>query len=860
MKKSIMFGMILCFCLGFLLLSPTIAAGENLAVNGNLEMGNTNGWDIDYAAIDSSVVHNGSYSLKLNATVAYQGAAYKMIPVRTNATITVSFYYRYSSTPSSDRLYHVFTYQGKDTSAGPYSSADRPLPDPSGCNSSISTWRNVSYTFNSGNYSAIYLKFCPNGNGGTACYIDDLVVTMEGGDETDIAPYLTSFGTKYNRPANAAANGIAQGGFESASGASWNTDTFLGQGLSVVTDDTAREGNQCLFLDASATTVPRWHTFPVTVEPYTSYTFSAWVKSPRLSKDNRATATFGIVDAATGEFLVFEPYNGNGMGVASLSTPTMQLMATAPDDQWHLRSVTFHSGSAKEVHIAVYGAQSQLYLDDMALFKSASGIEYISPLRTATITASTNSGYRYCADEHSLFPSPHMSGRAAQDYWADNPAWRNGFLFFREVADDHGMVLQYAASAHTERALWYIDWVDVQPNTDYTLTLDVKRLSAGGGRIVLLDDNILNPEEFYSISFSQTDNDWQTYSITFNSGVYSRIGFAIVDGGGVAYIDKTRLFRTADGIAQEPVDTETPRLKPMGGATAAMEISVAPNHMLNGDFEQPSLSDYLVYQGSVLSADAAYSGNYGVHLRGDGSWGALLEQYPIPVEWGHTYTFSFRYKANSNGTNVTLKGMDSDHQYAYAWTNNTQWTEVSTTFTVGEDTSLLLNICGGGNGIEEDVYLDDLHLMDHDGARGGVAFLMELSAAGVQQTETGVAYLTHATVDVYGDGTRYPLKRMGALLTNKSVIGTNRTVFKLDVLSHSVASVADAPAVYLWSLERDAVSYAVRVVDVPLSCADTMIYARPYYVFDKDGEEIVVYGDIYSRSYADAYGSGSFYP
>jgi hypothetical protein len=36
---------------------------------------------------------------------------------------------------------------------------------------------------------------------------------------------------------------------------------------------------------------------------------------------------------------------------------------------------------------------------------------------------------------------------------------------------------------------------------------------------------------------------------------------------------------------------------------------------------------------------------------------------------------------------------------------------------------------------------------------------------------------------------------------------------------------------------------------VPQANANTQIYARPYYVFEKDGEEIVVYGDIVHRSY-----------
>jgi hypothetical protein len=54
---------------------------------------------------------------------------------------------------------------------------------------------------------------------------------------------------------------------------------------------------------------------------------------------------------------------------------------------------------------------------------------------------------------------------------------------------------------------------------------------------------------------------------------------------------------------------------------------------------------------------------------------------------------------------------------------------------------------------------------------------------------------------------------------------------------------------YLWDVSEDGCQFAVRVVNVPAANSDTLIYARPYYVFSKGGKEIVVYGDIVSRSY-----------
>ena len=54
-----------------------VVAAENLASNGDFELGNTSGWDVKNGAIDTATVYGGSYSLKLTATSAYSEAALK---------------------------------------------------------------------------------------------------------------------------------------------------------------------------------------------------------------------------------------------------------------------------------------------------------------------------------------------------------------------------------------------------------------------------------------------------------------------------------------------------------------------------------------------------------------------------------------------------------------------------------------------------------------------------------------------------------------------------------------------------------------------------------------------------------------
>ena len=49
---------------------------------------------------------------------------------------------------------------------------------------------------------------------------------------------------------------------------------------------------------------------------------------------------------------------------------------------------------------------------------------------------------------------------------------------------------------------------------------------------------------------------------------------------------------------------------------------------------------------------------------------------------------------------------------------------------------------------------------------------------------------------------------------------------------------------YLPDGKETSVAFAVRVINIPDSGKDVTIYARPYYVYECNGVEVVVYDDI----------------
>ncbi|MBQ3202978.1 MAG: carbohydrate binding domain-containing protein [Clostridia bacterium] len=130
----------------------------------------------------------------------------------------------------------------------------------------------------------------------------------------------------------------------------------------------------------------------------------------------------------------------------------------------------------------------------------------------------------------------------------------------------------------------------------------------------------------------------------------------------------------------------------------------------------------------------------------------------------------------------------------------------------------------------------------------GLAFRFSLNAQGVQLDQNHVIDLSDATVNAVLDAPAYRLVAAGAIVTNDVEIGLRPARMTHDNLSESTK---DVPAVYGNKIVDDYLYYAVRVTNIPWEYSDAIVYARPYYVYECDGEEIVVYGDVYAANYDD---------
>ncbi len=158
-----------------------------------------------------------------------------------------------------------------------------------------------------------------------------------------------------------------------------------------------------------------------------------------------------------------------------------------------------------------------------------------------------------------------------------------------------------------------------------------------------------------------------------------------------------------------------------------------------------------------------------------------------------------------------------------------------------------------------DEMTDEYDVMDYYGSSRmemtadelGLAFRFDVAVKGMEVINNTEAVYDNAVIDAFDDGGEYKLLRMGAVLANAPVYGTELTLEDAENSDYCV----NIEAKYLCNLEEDSAAYAVRITNIPLDKEDRIIYARSYYVFEYEGREIIVYDDMQQANYINKYES-----
>ncbi len=150
------------------------------------------------------------------------------------------------------------------------------------------------------------------------------------------------------------------------------------------------------------------------------------------------------------------------------------------------------------------------------------------------------------------------------------------------------------------------------------------------------------------------------------------------------------------------------------------------------------------------------------------------------------------------------------------------------------------NVCGAIREVKMPITFGGTSVKEDAMGISGLAFRFDVSVSGMAVDKTTAIY-ADATIGGYN------LVGMGAVASNNGTLPT---------LENATSdNVVDIPAVYLCDFQEGAVSFAVRIIEIPEKHYDKNINARPYFIVEMDGAEVIFYGEMQTASYDSASGN-----
>lgn len=403
--------------------------------------------------------------------------------------------------------------------------------------------------------------------------------------------------------------------------------------------------------------------------------------------------------------------------------------------------------------------------------------------------------------------------------------------------------------------------------------------NAGGS----YDGHFSNPTT--QLRSTATDNDWHLRSITFYVGAAnSNVQIGMYGLKSTMYVDDISVHLLSKGVKY--AGNQSGKLTGSTSVTNKFcehEDNLIPDCNMNGNTAKEfwsSASGWNLGMMEFTKDPQNAARGTTLHYKGTNTGSNKLYNYVkfIYVEPNTSYTISFDYRVAAAGNQLMFIDNNIDNNAIFHTASlgsaGNSWKTYALTFNSGNYKRIGIVL---RNHASAEFYLDDFRFfktsdgistepeeeviaslkhtggeksrMETDGGTYGLAFKFALKTTGVTKDNKYIGNLTNATVDALLDGNQYKLVKMGAVVTNNEAIGTDEAAFILGKAgTQGVADTIDINAEKLYNVTTTESFYAVRVINIPANHKGDMIYARPYYIFEYNGKQITVYGDIYSDS------------
>ena len=596
----------------------------DLLTNGGFESG-LEGWNISGDTALSDDAYSGDKALLLSHSSAWGEALTRIVAVEKNTDYTLSFRVKRVSGGGS---WHSFVL---DTSNW---SALAAVKGQSWFSYMGSEWTTHSITVNSGERTAVMLKFCPESAGAGTFLIDDVSFTVKG-DEPDI-PDTPDTPDTPDQPVEWTNGGFEQG----AEG--WNVG-----GDSALSED-AHSGSQAMLMSHSSA----WGealTRTVAVEKNTDYVLTFWLK--RVS--GGGTWNVYALDPSTFAALPLT----EGVGWFSDTSKA-----------WVSHTVAFNSGDLTQIILKWCPESSSggtFLIDDVSF--TVKGDEPDNPDNPDTPDTPDNPD---TPDQ----PVEWTNGGFEQGAEGWNVG---GDSALSEDAHSGSQAMLMSHSSAWGEALTRT--VAVEKNTDYVLTFWLKRVSGGGTWNVYA----LDPSTFAALPltegvgwFSDTSKAWISHTVAFNSGDLTQIILKWCpesSSGGTFLLDDVTLTVKGDepDIPDDPVVPPAAALPLTAyGVSNCRPATEADNLIIGGGFDVTEgaqwNTDTFLSDAVTVVEDATRDDGYALYFNTSGTTKDEWHVFWVDVEPNTEYVFSAWLKgaflSEENAARATVGVIDPDTQ------------------------------------------------------------------------------------------------------------------------------------------------------------------------------------------------------
>ncbi len=515
---------------------------DQIVLNGEFTGGNV-GWDVDEAVWSTEAIGYQD-TVSMHAKNGHYNILSQAVALPANKNYELSFYYK-GNVPDLMASVALSIDGSFDSDALLVSS---PLTD-------SDTWKKHTMQFNSENAGMVFIAF--QSMDGCDFYIDNVEIKeiQTAVTNPEIVRPLLQLDERLNRTPYDLSPYVAKDGKNVFTDSSFENSEINTDCAQVIDDSDAWDGSKVLKFTAGDTEKFFVKTFKV--EKNTVYYIGVFSKM--YADDYNAAInphfSYGVANPDTGDFLVTATPTANNDRYLTTKT---QMIVSGADGDWHYTNFRFNTKTYDTISFVVRGQNATAYLDDIQLFKASDRESFNPPIRALEGAQITNTAPTLLDSDRNIFTNFDMNG--GDTYWSNY----QGILYDKgmKVEDTghsiQGNALKYYTTLKHPEGIYYIKWIDVEPNTEYTFSGKYLITKTGKGFFGLINgyyresavfSNPVYPTDIVKYRFGEDQFDenysWQTVAISFNTKDRNRIGFVVFDGGGEAYMDDLRLFKTS---------------------------------------------------------------------------------------------------------------------------------------------------------------------------------------------------------------------------------------------------------------------------------------------------------------------------